>query len=264
MMVKKLSCFLIAISSFGVLNAQEWTFIRKYNVEQKITACDIGSLGKLYVGTERGNVYSFQMDGTPDAQFSSVVFQPVSDLDASNSRRIFVFYKSANQFEYLERFAAQPRTYHLEDFGISVAEHAAVDKDGTIWFLSGLTLSHVNVLNHSILSERVLPDKLISDSITDMAYNQQIILSDAQNGISFWNGSDLTFDSRLTSGINSFDLFGNELVALSDQGILIYNQMTDEKEWIKPPRENFQNVLKGQDVFYFIRGSEILLYRLKE
>lgn len=132
MMVKKLCFFLIAINSFGEQNAQEWILIGKYNVEQKITACDIGSFGKLYVGTERGNVYSFQMDGTPDTQFSSAIFQPVTDLDASNSRRIFVFYKSANQFEYLERFAAQPRTYHLEDFGISTAEHAAVDKDGTI------------------------------------------------------------------------------------------------------------------------------------
>jgi len=263
-MVKKLSCFLIAISSFGALNAQEWTFIRKYNVQQKITACDIGSLGKLYVGTERGNVYSFHMDGTPDAQFSSAVFQPVTDLDASNSRRIFVFYRDANQFEYLDRFAALPRIYQLEDFGIPSADHAALDEDGTIWFLSGLTLSHVYVFNHSLLSEQVLPSTLVSDSITDMAYDQRIILSDKGSGISYWNGSQLAFDMRLATGVDSFDLFSNELVALSDQGILIYNQLTDKREWIKPPRQDFERMVKAGDVFHFIRGSEIFSYRLEE
>ena len=264
MMVKKLSFFLLAISIFSALSAQEWTFIQKQDVGQKITASDIGTLGKLYVGTERGNVYSFQVDGTPDAQFSSEVFLPVTEVDASNSLRVFVFYKDANRFEYLDRFTAQPRTYQLEDFGISRAEHAALDEDGTIWFLNGLVLSHVFITNHSVLSEQILPDNLVADSITDIVYDQRIILTDKESGFKYWDGNQLTIEAIASTGVESFNVFSDELVALSDQGILIYNQATGEKRLIEPPKSRFASVLKTGNIFHFIRGSEIYSYRFDE
>lgn len=264
MMAKKLSYFLIAISILSELKAQDWEFIQKQDVGQEITSCDIGALGKLYVGTSRGNVYSFLSDGTPDRHFSSSVFQPVTDLDASNSLRIFVFFKDAGQFEYLERFASQPRTYQLEDFDIESADHAALDDDGTIWFLSRLRLIHVNVFNRAILSEQILPNTLIADSIADMAYDRRLILADKQNGILFWDGGSLSHEPRPLVGVKSFDVFGNELIALGEQWILIWNQQTGEKEWLEPPRNDFDRVLKTGDVFHFIRGSEIYSYQSTE
>ncbi len=108
MMAKKLSFLLILISLAAGGSAQQWTLVQRNDLLQEITAADIGSLGKVYVGTERGIVYSFQADGSPETQFSSSIFQPVSSIDASNSLRVMVFYRSANQFEFLDRFNAQP------------------------------------------------------------------------------------------------------------------------------------------------------------
>ena len=264
MTVKTLSCLLITISSFSSIFGQNWVFIQKQDVQQEITACDIGTLGKLYVGTERGNVYSFQMDGTPDAQFSSSVFLPVTDIDASNSLRIFVFYKDAGRFEYLDRFTAQPRTYHLEDFGINKAEHAALDEDGSIWLLSGLNLNHINALNNSLLSTDILPSTLDFDSITDIAYNRRLIFSESALGIVSWDGSGISFEPRPTVGIQSFDIFENELVALSDRGVLIHNQKTSEKMWLQPPAKELKKVIKTRQVFHFIQGSQIFSYRLEK
>ncbi|MCP4459003.1 MAG: hypothetical protein GY816_13425 [Cytophagales bacterium] len=264
MMVKKLSYFLLAINWILTLSAQEWTFIQKQDVGQNITASDIGALGKLYVGTERGNVYSFQADGTPDAQFSSAIFLPVTDVDASNSLRIFVFYKDANQFEYLERFTAQPRTYQLEDFGIDHAEHAALDEDGTIWFLNGLIMTHVFITNHSTLSTQTLPSRVQLDSISDLAYDQRIIFSNTQSGFSYWDGNKISSEERPSVGVESFDIYSGELVALSDQGVLISDQSNDQKKLIEPPRHDFTNALKTGSVFHFIRGSEIYSFKLNE
>jgi len=263
-MVRKLSFFLIAINFFGVPLAQEWTFIQKQDVGQNVTSADIGSLGKLFVGTERGNVYSFQQDGTPDKHFSSAIFQPITDIDASNSLRIFAFYKSANQFEYLDRFTALPRTYQLEDFGLGRADHAALDADGTLWFLSGSTLFHVNVFNYSILSEQVLPNRVHADSITDVAVDHRIILSDMQEGIRFWDDGQLTSDIRHGGGVAAFHLSGDELVALGTQGLLITNLRTGITENFSPPRQDFNRVLKMGSVFAFVQGSQIFWYRLEE
>ena len=263
-MVRRLSFFLIAINFFGVLLGQEWTFILKQDVGQKITAVDIGTLGKYFVGTERGNVYSFHQDGSRDKHFSSAIFQPITDIDASNSLRIFVFYKSANQFEYLDRFTALPRTYQLEDFGLLRADHAALDADGTIWFLSGSTLFHVIVFNYSILSEQMLPNRLIDDVITDMAVDHHIILSNRQDGISTWDGSRLTAEVWSGAGVRAFHLSGDELVALTTSEVLIRNLRTGGVGRFSPPRHDFTQVLKAGNVFAFIRGSEIFWYRLNE
>ena len=264
MMVKILSCFLLAISPFGSSFGQHWNFIQKQDVQQEITACDIGSLGKLFVGTERGNVYSFQMDGTPDTHFSSSVYLPVTDIDASNSLRIFVFYKDAGRFEYLDRFTALPRVYHLENFEINKAEHVGLDKDGSIWLLDGLNLSHINVLNNTIFSTDILPDTFNHDSITDIAYNRQLIFSDLGAGIVSLDGNGASFESRPTTGISSFDIFENELIALSDMGVLIHNLKTSERKFLLPPAQGFDKVIKTGHIFHFIKGSQIFSYLLEK
>ncbi len=262
MIVKKLSFLLLAISSFG--NAQNWVFVQKQDLQQKITACDIGSFGKLYVGTERGNLYSFQIDGTPDAHFSSSIFFPITDVDASNSLRLFVYYKDVGQFEYLERFSAQARSYKLEDFGIDGADHASLDENGTIWLLKGITLGHFNVLNFTLISEQILPSTAKLQSYTDMDYDNGIVLSDNLVGFNFWDGSSFTKNENLFTGIISFDVFANSLVALSDQGIVIGNRQTGVWQRMESPQGNFERVLKSGNMFHFIRGSEIITYRLDE
>ncbi len=261
MMARALCCLLILVDLS--ISAQSWEFVRSYDLEQPITAVDVGSLGKVYLGTSRGNVYSFLVDGTPDAQFSSAVFQPVSCMDAANQLKVFVYYSSVGKFEFLDRFSAMERTYHIADFGVPSAQLAMPAINNSIWFLTGAELVQVNPRDRMLLAKIVLSgvtlDRPNQLRITDGGF----AISDA-NGIHIFRNTGQSLFSVEAKGIRGFQLEGNEVVAMAGDGVLLLNVLTSQTNWLKPPRTDLEFATRSQGYFHFVKDSQVFTYRIAE
>ena len=253
MMVKKLSFLLILASQ--VVWAQEWEFVTRNDLGQRITAIDVGTLGKVYVGTERGNVYSFQADGTEDKLFSSSVFQPVTSLDVSNGLKPFVFYASSGEFEFLERFSAQSRVYEVNDFGITSADCASLGRDGTLWFVTGDDLVQVQQQTGGIMSKTKVGKGHRGKAIKIKIGEQPFILSDL---------GDLSFgDTILGSNVRGFSLTDDGLILLDNEGLKSYFRNYSDSGLSTPPKSNFSTVVRSGDYYHFIENESIFVYRMK-
>ncbi len=259
----KLSCLLILLSF--LTKGQEWTFVRKVDLGQEITAISSSKTGKVYFGTVRGNVYSLFSDGTKDTNYSSAIFQPVSSLDASNALRVFVFYAATGQFEYLERFSAQSRTYELPDFGLNQASLATLGINQSIWFLSGNTLSQINPVNQLVLQELQLPDSLASGDISDLKFRRtQLAISKPAKGLYFFSSDLSNFIFQPLLGVNYFQFFENEILALGQDALIRWNPITGKMDSQEPPRNDFERLSFSDGYYQFTRGSEVWIYQLTQ
>lgn len=257
-MARKLIFWFLAISTLQSV-AQSWQFVRKHDLGHQITVADGGALGKVYVGTSRGVVYSFHADGTPDTQFSSAVFQPVTSLDADNTLRVFVFYQSAGVFEFLERFSAFPRSYHLRDFGVSSAELAATGLNQTLWLLNGADLVQVNPINNSILQRMPVPSSINPSTIRSMNFAKEpLLLTDA--GI--YNLK--TQDYLLRGAFLNMDRAEDEVIAWTGTDIRVVHVPSAAASSIEAPAAHFDWCIRTQSYFHFGKGQEVWVYRRLE
>jgi hypothetical protein len=258
MMARTLSCLLTLVNISAV--SQSWEFVRSYDLEQPITAVDVGSLGKVYVGTSRGNVYSFQSDGSPEAQFSSAVFQSVSCIDAANQLKVFVYYSTVGKFEFLDRFSAMERTYHIADFGVPSAQLAMPAINNSIWFLSGSEMVQVNPLDRMVLVRIALSGVTLSRPNQLRIMSGGFAISDEMGIHLFRNSGQLLFSVE-AKGICGFQLEGNELLAVADEGLLMLNVITSQTNWLKPPHANPDFVVRSQGFYHFVKDSQIVTYQ---
>ena len=257
----KLSCLLIILSLYA--GAQEWIFDRKHDLRQKVTAADLGSLGKVYLGTERGNVYSFQADGTPDSDYSSSIFEPITSLDASNSLKVFVFYSTTAQFEFLERFTAQSRTYELRDFQIASAELACVGTNQTIWLVDQSNLIQLNPLNNSILQKQKLPEELWNERKTMLkSKRNDLIISTESDGVYYLTSDMNALSSMDKNEVRAFTLEEERVVYQSGDSLLLWNPTTGRKQSIELPQSAFDLVIKSGDNYHFVIDEMVLVYHL--
>ncbi len=243
MTVRKLS-FLLLILSLQT-TGQSWKFISRVDLGQEVTAADVGTLGKVYLGTERGNIFSLLSDGSNDSEYSSSIFQPVTSLDASNSLRVFVFYKDVSQFEFLERFSAFPRRYHLTDFGLDRADGATLGSNNTIWLLDGTELTQVNPIDHSILFRYSLDGGGLDAMGRDRVKIEQMILTTSEIPLK-------------TAGFENQEKFVPELTYLKVEN---EDGTTNRLEW---PQSNISFVLFSQNFFHLVSGEIVMTYQLAE
>ena len=219
MMARMLTCLLLLNSLAARTSAQSWEFLGSYNLEQPITTADVGTLGKIYVGTSRGNVYSFLADGTPDAQFSSAVFQPVTCIDAANQLKVFAYYGAVGKFEFLDRFSAMERTYHIADFGVSAAQLAMPSINNFIWFLSGNELIQVNPLDRMVLSRIALSGAALTKPTQLRIIPEGFAVSD-NRGLHVYRRSGEWMYSVEALGIRAFTVTEGMAMAQTYDGLI--------------------------------------------
>lgn len=256
MMVRWLVCLLLIASS--QLAAQTWTFVTRIDVGQAITCGDVSTLGQAYFGTEKGNVYSYHPDGTPYQDFSSGVFAPVTDLDASNPLKLFVFYASTGEFQFLERFSSFPRKYNVGDFGINQADRAALDPDNTLWLVSGGQLICLNPFNRAVITRISLPNGW--NPVSHLSVAEKRVISVKGQGVFLFEEGKPSEPLITTIGTARFDIRLNELVTLSLAGVMVYDLESGRTEIWTSPVPDAEFVLKSGSTFFFVVGERISIY----
>ena len=260
MMAIKLSCSAILLSLSLLGTSQSWVFVKSYEVPQRITAMDVGVLDKVYVGTERGNVYGFLADGTPDTELSSAIFQPVTAIDASNTLRVFVYYKDIYTFEYLERFSAFPRKYSLADFGLDRGQYARTGLNNTIWVLDGNELTQLNPLNRSVLISKKLNCTI--ERPVGLFVGESIVIADSE-GIKDISLEGNVLNEISAKGVSHMSNDGNAIMAISGDQLLIWNRVTTLNRSLSIPG-NYTMCVKAGGYYHFVRDSTVYTYQLQE
>ena len=256
----KLSCLLILLNSFAL--AQEWTFVKKIDLGQKITSVSAAANDKMYFGTERGNVYSLLSDGTEDTNYSSSIFQPITSLDGSNSLRVFVFYSGTGQFEFLDRFSALFRTYELTIFGINQGEKATIGVNQTLWFLSGTKLIQVDPVNQLVIREEILTDSIFTEQVSDLKFRRNhLAISNPSSGIYFYNTELSNANFLPCAGAQNFQFVDSNIILLCGEEINNWNPISGRISNYKAPRSDFEKMLTSGNYYHFTRGSEVFIYQ---
>lgn len=252
--------YLLILLNYGAF-AQNWTFVEKVDLGQRITSASMASNDKIYFGTERGNVYSLMSDGTPDTNYSSAIFQPISSLNGANSLRVFVFYAGTGQFEFLDRFSAISRTYELTDFGINQAEKATIGVNQSLWFLSGNRLVQIDPVNQLVLREEILNDSIFKAPISEIKFRRNhLVISNKESGIYFFN-TELSNASFLSCpGVVNFQFNDSQILTLCDGEVISWNPFSGRINAHKAPRRDFQQMLTSGKYYHFIEGSEVFIY----
>lgn len=262
-MARMLTCLLFLGNLAAQPSAQSWQFVRSFNLEQKITSADVGTLGKIYLGTSRGNVYSFLADGTPDNQFSSAVFQPVTCLDASNQLKVFAFYSAVGKFEFLDRFSAMQRTYHLADFGVSNAQLAMPSINNFIWFLSGNELIQVNPLDRMVLARIGLSGVVLVNPNQLRIIPEGFAVSDEQGLHMFRKSGELIFSVEAPT-LRGFTVVDRWARAHASNGIIQVNVVTSQVAWMSSPRPQANLMLRSGEFYHFVEDGQVFTYRRSE
>ena len=255
--MERLLSSLLIILSLGV-SGQNWEFVNKNDLDQEITAVDVSVLGIVYVGTERGNIYSFYANGSPENFYSSEVFEPVTTIDASNALRTLVYFQSTGEIEMIERFSAQARTYQVDDFGTNNATDVKIAQDGTLWFLIDRKLVQVNQQTGLLMNEKSLEEWKILDSIESVEIYPKTIVQ-TEKEVIFWQSDMINYIPAL-----NYFLEDDYIWLLEAKGITQWNLNKLSISNLKLPLSGVTQFVKFGEYFHFIKDSRIYVYKKKK
>ncbi|MEP5610771.1 MAG: hypothetical protein ABJP45_00915 [Cyclobacteriaceae bacterium] len=172
-----ISVFLPHFSS-GQEMVEKW----RETLKRTPTAYSIDSENNSYLGFENGSLQKFSSKGSEVLSFSFPNQSSITQIEAQNNRKIFLFYRDIQQIVLLDRFSTVPRRYGLLDFGINFAESACINPDGTFWLAENnpRTLKKIDLLRNSVI--HIVQHKL-GDSISIMRTFGNSLLVASENGL---------------------------------------------------------------------------------
>ena len=263
MKAKLLICTLLLQLSTGCL-AQEWTLVKTITLKNEITAQSVDTDGKIYIGTTAGDMLRYDQDGNETEVYSAIGNFPVTLISAWNRFKVFLYYKSPQQFIFLDRFSTTPITYSLSDYQRNLVTLCAPGIDNSVWVLSAdyNELRKYNIQNSNVLLSNPLQINLSNASYMQ-AYQNLVLISDSQQGIHLFDQYGNLQMSHTEKGVSYFQVVNEQLVFLAGEWITsidVFRPGSITKT--KAPREGFSNVLKWGDRYYFISKNQVLIYQL--
>lgn len=263
MKTKLLICTLLLQVSISCL-AQEWTHVKTIKLKNEITAQSVDTDGKIYLGTMAGDMLRYDQDGNETELYSAVGNFPVTLISAWNRFKVFLYFKSPQQFIFLDRFSTSPITYSLADYQRPLVTLCAPGIDNSVWALSAdyNELRKYNIQNSNVLLTNPLQINLSNASYMQ-AYQNLVLISDTQQGIHFFDQYGNLQFSHPEKGVSYFQVVNDQLVFLAGAWITTIDVFRPGNiTKIKAPPGGFNNVLKWGDRYYFIGKDQVLIYQL--
>ena len=220
--------------------------------EEPVSAAFLDPRIGLFIGDVRGNVYRYNLDGTP----SALIYSPpkparVTLLDASNPLRIFLYYEDLQEYVLLDRFLTETARYSLNELS-TFAGICAPSQNNQVWMLDlqMFSLRKIDPLNPS--GALTIPLEQILDpedyDITHMQeYQNLLFFADLKRGVYIFDNMGNLVQHIDLPGISRFSFYDNKLLMVSGKTQLMrYDLYSGELS---------QELLSGNADFYF-EGSD--------
>lgn len=257
-----ISFFLFSISGYA---QQEWGLVKTIPIEEQVSSFSIDPEGRIYLGSRFGNLQRLKPNGEKDEYFSGIANSEISFIEAWNKFKVFLFFRDLQKFSLLDRFNTTPIEYDLSAFNIEYAWLAAPGIDNSIWILS----TDFNELRkYNIQTKQLIFNTPLSIDVNQAthirAYQNLLIISDESKGFYIFDLFGNLLRTIEAKGIRYFQILDGKIIYLQNEEVKSldpFNLITAKQ--IKAPKGAFEGVLISGENYFFIKGSEIKIYRMK-
>jgi len=256
---------LLIASTFLPLTSIGQEMVRKWqeNFKYPPTTFSIDSENNAYLGFENGGLQKFSSKGSETIAFSLPNQSSITQIEAQNNRKIFLFYRDIQQIILLDRFSTIPRKYDLLDFGINYAESACINPDGTFWIAENnpRTMKKVDLLRNLVVHEVQLE---LGDSITMMRTTRNLLLVTSENGLHILDQFGNLNGTIMLDGITYLQSTNNEVLVTCTSGLVRIDPFKIEiiEEIDLEEFTNSKAIMKSGSGFFVIDDQGITLYSL--
>ncbi len=253
--------WLLALSTFGQVWEKEDSIIVSY----KISSYAIDQDGKIYLGSDDGDIFRYEQDGSEDKVYSGINFSSVTTIEPWNRLKLFLFYRENQTIVYLDRFVASASTYQLSNLGIGFGSLATIGVDNSFWVLesnNGELRKYSN--NETLIFTTPVGMINLEHASHIRAYQNLLILLDASNGFYFFDQFGNQITEASVSGASYFHIFNKRVITYDGEQVIEFDPFHPSTLLqIKGPQGNYSGLLKTKNHYLFIQDRQIVKYRLK-
>ena len=150
----------------------------------------------FYITTSNGQIYKYDKYGNFLLFNSPIKPQTINNIEATNTIRVFCFYKELQEFNYFDRFLTFDNSIKLDPQVIGFAKIATISSDNTIWIFDE---SDYNLKKYDPVLQKTLQN-----------VNCNLLLKQGDHNISYMK----EYQNKLymldkDSGVFIFDNMGN-------------------------------------------------------
>lgn len=235
---------LLALSS---LAQEEWKLLTTVQV-RKAEHISSDSYNNIYIADADGIVNQYDSLGKKITFFSPGKKSKITSMDGSRNVNIFLFYKNFQEFKLLNRFLTEISTTKINNNQVGFASLGTMSPDNALWIIDegDLSLKKINLkFNQIIINSSLLPilprsgNEFIFTHFKE--YNNNLYLSDRENGIFVFDNLGNYKTLIQVSGIDYFDFRDNYLYFLDGTKLTLLNLTNGQ---IRIPEKEFPKKTK--------------------
>ena len=226
----------------------------------------IDQSGSLYVADAMGNLFKYNARGEYVVEYSPEQPARITDLEAWQGLRIFLFYRDLQQYAFLNRFLIAQGSYDFNPSAVGFVEAAAPSADNNVWLFdqADFSLKKYNLqLKQVVLST---PFDLLLDPDdyrigTIREYQNKVYISDYREGIFVFDNLGNYLSKIPGRGVEYFSFWDQTLHFVRDNlltSIALYNDSHSPTSL--PAARQWQFAVRYENRLYLVSDSEIRVY----
>lgn len=246
------------------LQAQQWGKADSIEMDNEIQAVSMDVAGNLYVADARGVITKYDRTLTQLTSSSEARFNSIRSIDANQMLKVFVFYQTTQQYQFLNRFLnpLQP-PQNIEAEGFAQYDAATLSEDQMIWLVNNdrVRLQKYNPILQEMIIDTDLSYFLVGEGPTKslqehnnrlyLHHQWEIMMFDAMGNFM----SKLPFETE-----KPFTLYRESLYYLEEGKLLRYHLGTMETIIVNlTPPEKIKFMLCGDDMRFFLFTSRKII-----
>ncbi|MFY0606363.1 MAG: hypothetical protein JXR10_06600 [Cyclobacteriaceae bacterium] len=263
-MKNRLTIITVCLCMSLISQGQTWNHIKTVGLPEETTNQSMDSDGYLYVGTKSGNILKYDQNGELLETYSDLGKFPVTTVEAWNRMKPFIYYQSAQQFYFLDRFSTTPAMYDLSDFYSGLTTLCAPGFDNSFWVLSA---NHSELKKFDIQTRRLILENPLQLDLSSASYmrahRSNLIICDPENGLFYFDqyGNQIAHNPSIK--ITDFQVSKNDLIYLQSDTVWMvdYTFQTIVKS-VKAPEKASMTVYRFGNQYIFVRKDELIYYSL--
>ena len=227
------------------------------------------SYGNLYVCDKKGNINKYDSLGTFLLNYSPQKLGNVTLIEASNTIKIFAFYRDFQEYTLLERFLGPMPNSAFNQDQIGFARQATLSSDYNIWLIDDTDFSlkkydrqFNKVLNKTSLDLTL--DARDYDITFLREYQSNLYLCDRLSGVLVFDSFGSYKKKIPFKGIDFFSFHDDELYYFQNDSLHFFHlYLFNTHEIALPINKKYFKAFFFNQKIYAIRPDGIDIYRLK-
>jgi len=257
----------LLIISFAFLAFQDSKFKLVKFIPTTSSSITTDNLGNSYLfnGTL---LEKYDADGNPLKNFSNKNLGNITSVDASNSLKVLLFYKSFQQILFLDNmFSPSGSAISLNALGYNQTTLACSSHDNGFWIFSQ---QNFELIRFDQNLQKIQQTGNISQ-LTGMEINpgflieqyDKVFLNDSAKGIFVFDMYGTYNKTIPLKGLHHFQISNNQIIYFIDEKLKSYNMKTLEEGEIALPDTNISDARTEKEKLYLLKQKSLDIYHVK-